>query len=208
MDTGSGIAPEIMGRVFEPFFTTKPPSKGTGLGLSTVLGIVRSHGGFVTVASLPESGTTFRIFLPASPAGTSPVPAADGDVLPRGRGETILVVDDEESILISMRSLLERHGYSVLTESEGSEAFATYTENRGLVRAVVTDVMMPGMGGLNLVRALKAFEPKLRIIASSGLTDQANHDNLKAAGVDAIVDKPCAPQAVLEALRRVLALAP
>ncbi|HZZ19360.1 MAG TPA: response regulator [Opitutaceae bacterium] len=203
-DSGSGIAPEIMGRVFEPFFTTKPPSKGTGLGLSTVLGIVRSHGGFVTVASPPGAGTTFRIFLPASPAETPAGPTADADALPRGHGELILVVDDEESILISMRSLLERHGYSVLTESEGSEAFATYTENRGVVRVVLTDVMMPGMGGVNLVRALKAFEPKLKIIASSGLTDQLTHDNLKAAGVDAIVDKPCAPQAILEALKRVL----
>jgi PAS domain S-box-containing protein len=203
-DTGTGIAPEIMGRVFEPFFTTKPPSKGTGLGLSTVLGIVRSHGGFVTVSSSASVGTTFRIFLPAAATGSKESMPPDAHALPRGHGELILVVDDEESILISMRTLLERHGYAVLTESEGSDAFATFTENRGLVRLVLTDVMMPGMGGLNLIRALRAYDPKLKIIASSGLTDQANHDNLKAAGVDAIIDKPCAPQVVLETLRRLV----
>ena len=119
-----------------------------------------------------------------------------------------MLVDDEESILISMRSLLERQGYNVLTECEGAQAFATFTENRGLVRLVLTDVMMPGMGGINLIRALRSFDPKLKILASSGLTDQANRDNLISVGVDGIVDKPCTPQVILEAVRKQLAPGP
>jgi CheY-like chemotaxis protein len=200
-DTGCGIPPKVIGHVFEPFFTTKLPGKGTGLGLSVVLGIIRSHGGFITVASEPGEGTTFSIFLPVAPDDGEAAPSGDTDELPGGDGELILVVDDEASIRIGTRLMLERHGYRVLTANEGSEALAIILKNREAVRVVFTDVMMPMMGGLDLIKRLRAAHPGVKVIAMSGLSDQANHDALLAAGADCILAKPWGRRELLLAIR-------
>jgi len=196
-DTGHGMSAEILGRIFEPFFTTKSLSKGTGLGLSTVFGIVRSHHGFVTVASIPGKGTTFTVHLPVAPntVETAAIPTAE---LPIGHGELILVVDDEVPIRTVTRLLLKRHGYRVLTACEGAEALVVFAEHRDEVRIVLTDVMMPGMGGVALIRSLRIVAPNLKVIAMSGLDNSENHVALVAAGAACILAKPCSLRELLE----------
>jgi PAS domain S-box-containing protein len=197
-DTGQGIAPAILDRIFDPFFTTKAPTKGTGLGLSTVLGIVRGHNGFIAVTSELGHGATFTIYLPAAVAAVCvPVEQAAG-APPRGHGELILVVDDEEHIRTATRLTLESHGYRVLTASEGAEGLSTFVENRDEVRLVLTDLMMPVMGGVTLINALHILEPSVKVLATSGLTDRENNAKLEAAGVDGIVPKPCDPNELLK----------
>ena len=204
VDTGQGISPEIIDRIFDPFFTTKPPSKGTGLGLSTVLGIVRSHGGFTTVTSTLGRGTTFSIYLPADVSASVSLQEDDAEALLRGRGELILVVDDEEPIRAATSLTLESHGYQVLTANDGAEALATFVTNRGSVRLVLTDLMMPVMGGVSLIRALHALEPTVRVLATSGLADQENSAKLEEVGVDGTIAKPCDPRELLKTIRQLL----
>jgi CheY-like chemotaxis protein len=205
-DTGEGITKANLERIFDPFFTTKAPTKGTGLGLSTVLGIVRSHSGFVTVKSEPGHGTTLEIYLPAATAVAEVPDGPVTDAASAGHGELILVVDDEEPIRAATRLLLEGCGYRVLTASEGAEALAIFIENRGDVRLVLTDLMMPVMGGVTLIRGLHLLEPDLKILATSGLTDQENHARLEEVGVDGIVAKPCNPHKLLKAIQEQLVL--
>jgi CheY-like chemotaxis protein len=169
-----------------------------------VLGIIRSHDGFVTVASRPGQGTTFTIHLPAALDKVEAAVVPEVDALPRGRGELILVVDDEAPIRAATSIMLERHGYRVLTASEGVEALATFLQNRTAVRLVLTDVVMPVMGGVALTRALRLVEPKLKVIATSGLTDQANQIGLGAAGADRILAKPCDSRELLGAIHTLL----
>jgi PAS domain S-box-containing protein len=189
-DTGQGIPPEIIDRIFDPFFTTKGPTKGTGLGLSTVLGIVRSHQGFTTVASKVGKGTTFTVYLPAVAADNQRPVSPAGDAIPRGHGELILVVDDEEPIRNATRSILEHYGYRVETASDGEEALATFVVNRDTVKLVLTDLMMPVMGGIPLIRGLRAMNPKLKVLATSGLMDLENDAKLKAVEINGIIPKP------------------
>ena len=126
-DTGTGIPPEIMDRIFEPFFTTKEHGKGTGLGLSTSLGIVKSHGGFINVYSEVGKGTAFKVYLPAITT-TETLKAEEQQLeLPAGHGESILVVDDEDQIREITKSILETHGYKVITANDGKEAIALYS---------------------------------------------------------------------------------
>ena len=169
-DTGHGVPAEIRDRIFEPFFTTKDVGKGSGLGLSTALGIVRSHGGFLSVESEPGKGTTFNVFLPAAGAASEPVPGPQKDAAHRpANGETILVVDDEAPILVAVRHCLEGAGYRVLTAKDGKDAIATFVEHRREIRVVVTDTMMPVLDGSRLAVALQAIDPRVRVISSSGL---------------------------------------
>jgi PAS domain S-box-containing protein len=199
-DTGQGIPPAIIDRIFDPFFTTKGPAKGTGLGLSTVLGIVRSHGGFVTVASRPGLGATFTLFLPASAEDAASAAAPEAEAIPQGSGELILLVDDEDSIRASTRLALEHHRYRVLTANDGAEALVTFMQHRDEIRLVVTDVMMPVMGGVALIRALHSIAPDFRIIATSGLNDLATANELQAAGIGGILGKPYGARELLEAI--------
>jgi PAS domain S-box-containing protein len=203
-DTGDGIAPGNLDRIFDPFFTTKAPSKGTGLGLSTVLGIVRSHRGFIVVTSKLGHGTVFTIYLPAAADAVSVPTAQATDAPPHGHGELILVVDDEEPIRTATRLILEKHGYRVLTAREGAEGLAIFVENRGDVRLVLTDLMMPVMGGVTLIHALHVLEPAVKVLATSGLTDQEDRAKLEAVGVDGIVPKPCDPIELLKMISQQL----
>jgi PAS domain S-box-containing protein len=204
-DTGEGISPANLGRIFDPFFTTKAPTKGTGLGLSTVMGIIRGHQGFITVTSLLDQGTTFTIFLPAAATATTAMTPSLPDAPPRGHSELIMVVDDEEPIRVATQMTLEGHGYRVLTASEGAEALALFVVNRDDVRLVLTDLMMPVMGGVSLIHAIHVLEPTVRVIATSGLTDKENHEKLVAVGVDSIVSKPCGPDELLKTIALQLA---
>ncbi|MCZ7638871.1 MAG: ATP-binding protein [Verrucomicrobia bacterium] len=168
-DTGMGIPESIQDHIFESFFTTKGEGEGTGLGLTTVQGIVRDHGGFISFASREGRGTTFEIHLPAGPEVQSgqevPTPPV---TIPSGRGELVLVVDDEQDIRNANRRVLERHGYQVLVARDGVEALAQFSAHQDEIRAIVTDVMMPQMDGLTLCRVLRRLRPATPIVVSSG----------------------------------------
>ncbi|OYW69473.1 MAG: hybrid sensor histidine kinase/response regulator, partial [Verrucomicrobiales bacterium 32-60-5] len=153
-DTGIGIPPEVVDKIFDPFFTTKELGKGTGLGLSTVLSIVKSHGGFLNVYSEPGNGTTFSVCFPAMDAPEGEVAKVQADTHPRGNGEMILIVDDEAAVRTITQQTLETYGYRVLTAADGTEAVALYSMHRMEIAAVVTDMMMPVMGGQATIQVL------------------------------------------------------
>jgi len=168
-DTGTGIPPEILRRIFEPFFTTKPVGQGTGLGLSTTARIVRQHGGFVDVKSELGRGTTFEVYLPGatlSPAAeTKPAPPGE---FPRGRGELILVVDDEQSVRDMVSLALTEQGYRVLAAANGVEALACFAPQATEVRLVLLDSDMPLMNGPETLRALRDHAAQLPVVLMSG----------------------------------------
>lgn len=206
-DTGVGMPGEMLERIFEPFFTTKDPGRGTGLGLATVHAIVRGHRGFVQVFSEPRVGTRFLVYLPASPSGTG-----TGHVRPQqarsdlyGRGELVLVVDDEEPIRDIARRILERFGYGVLLAANGVDAVARFAARRDEIAVVLADLAMPIMDGPAMIVALRSIEPAVRVVASSGLADGDLMGRARAAGIDATVPKPYTAESLLLALARVLA---
>jgi two-component system, cell cycle sensor histidine kinase and response regulator CckA len=201
-DTGTGIPKPILDRVFDPFFTTKDTRKGTGLGLSTVIGIVKSHGGFVKVSSEVEKGTQFKLFFPAT-VTTDIVPQEDlkFDV---GDGELILVVDDEPSILEISQESLQLHNYRVLVASNGIDAIAQYALHKHEISAVLLDMMMPEMEGKEAMRILKLMNPQVKIIASSGIA--SNKGLAEAAGAVAFLPKPFSVQDLLGALYKAINL--
>jgi PAS domain S-box-containing protein len=204
-DTGCGMSPEVVERIFEPFFTTKGIGKGTGLGLSTALTIVRSHGGFANVYSEPGKGAQFAIYLPAieSAVRSERVELKRLD-LPTGRGELILVVDDEEAIRQITKGTLETFNYRVITASDGTEAVALYAQHREEVAAVITDMMMPFMDGPATIRALQKMNPKVRIIAASGLGASDKAAEAASVGVHIFLPKPFTAEKLLKALAEVL----
>ena len=198
-DTGTGIPPEVIERIFDPFFTTKGPGKGTGLGLSTVSGIVKSHEGKLSVKSRPGQGTTFQIVLPC--LRTAPA-ASEGKSGParRGRGELILVVDDEKEIRESMAKVLMQHGYGVITAPDGSSAVLQFMTHKNNLQAVVTDIMMPGADGPSFAETVKRVEPRIKVVLISGSqTGRENHPN-----ADYFLPKPCLAGQLLDAVHSVL----
>jgi CheY-like chemotaxis protein len=166
-DSGVGIPDELRERIFEPFFTTKPEGKGTGLGLSVVHVIVRQHGGYVDVDSVVGRGTTFRVYLPVSTA----VPVRVEASAPRGRiggHETILAVDDEPIVRQTLQRMLERAGYRVLTAASGTEALELVRERGDEIDLLITDVVMPRLGGRELSRLVRELRPNLPVLLTSG----------------------------------------
>ncbi len=200
-DTGTGIKESDLPKVFEPFFTTKEVGKGTGLGLSTVAGIVKSHGGFITVNSEVGKGTTFQVYVPAIPHG-SEAGKKGREELPAGNGELILVVDDEASIRDITGGTLESYNYRVLTAGDGTEALALYAQHAGEIRVVLTDMMMPFMDGAATIRALRRMNPGVRVIAASGLAGNVNAT--EGIKVDGFLTKPYSIEKLLKTLDRVL----
>lgn len=203
-DTGEGMAPATLERVFEPFFTTKDVGSGTGLGLSTVDAIVRSHGGFVNVYSEPGKGTTFRVYFPAGERADVPVEDSVG-TLPPGRGELILVVDDETAVRTIIQRTLEAFGYRVVTASDGAEAVVVFAQRGHEVDLVLTDISMPVMDGPATIRALLRMDPDLRIVATSGHGGDGGSALAAAYGVRDFIGKPYTAEALLDVVQRVLA---
>ncbi|MFY9558108.1 MAG: PAS domain S-box protein [Blastocatellia bacterium] len=201
-DTGVGIPREIIDRIFDPFFTTKEPALGTGLGLSTVIGIVKGHGGFISVSSQLGTGSEFKVYVPAAES-VSRVPALKAEPeTQRGHGELILVVDDEAAIREITRSTLEAAGYQVLTASDGTEAVALYAQRTG-IKVVITDIVMPFMDGVATIRALRKLNPLIDIIVSTGTGDKSrNHGD--DPGVKTVLSKPYTAETLLKALTDVL----
>jgi len=205
-DSGEGISREIQERVFDPFFTTKALGKGTGLGLATVLGIVKSHQGFVNLHSEKGAGARFMVYLPAI-AAEAETQAASLEHLrfPKGSGQLVLVVDDEESIRAVTQKTLERFGYRVALASNGAEAVSFYARMFKEVDVVLTDMAMPIMDGPATIVAIQSINPKARIIASSGHSEDGAMAKVSAAGVRQFVAKPYTAEALLKALREALA---
>jgi len=201
-DTGMGIPPEIVDRIFEPFFTTKEQGKGTGLGLSTVIGIIKSHGGFVDVYSEVGQGTQFKVYLPA--VEETQTQLVKDMELPIGNGELLLVVDDEAAICEVTKTSLETYAYRVLTASDGIEAIALYAQHKDEISLVLVDMMMPSMDGLTTIRTLQKINPKVKIIAVSGLDSSDKVSVAMSAGVKAFLSKPYTAQDLLKIINSVL----
>ena len=202
-DTGPGIPPEIEEKIFEPFFTTKGVGKGTGLGLSTVLGIVRSHGGFVRVASKVGQGSTFELYLPATTEQVA-VKSESATPWPHTHGEGILVVDDEAAVCEVTRQALMEFGYQVITAGRGAEALTIFQERRREIQLVLTDMMMPEMDGPTLVAALRVLDPAVRIVGITGMSDTAGMSGLKTLALSAMLAKPFTIKKLLAVIRDAL----
>ena len=190
-DTGTGIPPEALDRIFDPFFTTKAVDKGTGLGLATALGIVKGHGGFIRVYSVPGQGSTFKVYLPVHDGGaTKTASAPTTEPTCRGNGETILVVDDEASVRDILRKVLTRMNFTVRTASDGTSALREVSEHGTDLRAVITDLHMPELDGMSFVRILRGQLPDAGVIVVSGLISEEAREKFAGLGVHSILDKP------------------
>jgi PAS domain S-box-containing protein len=202
-DTGTGIDPAILPNIFDPFFTTKETGRGTGLGLATVYGIVKQGGGHVEVETAPGEGATFRVYLPAAeyrPGG--PAPSASASPGPRG-SETVLLVEDEESVRVFATKALEKQGYRVLQARHGRDALLSLAEHPGPVDLVITDIVMPEMGGGELARRLASERPELPVLFMSGYTD----DEVAQRGLgpeQSFLQKPFTSDVLARKVREVL----
>lgn len=205
VDTGAGMSAVTLEKIFDPFFTTKEVGKGTGLGLPTVVGIVKSHGGFLTVKSYLGVGTTFTIFIPAAEQqAVAPKPVENGPIA-NGGGKRVLLVDDEPAIREAVSCTLEASGYQVYQAEDGTDALALYHQRRDEIDIVLTDISMGKMDGVTLSRALKRLNPKVRIIVSSGHFHKDNVTILEGLGIRAFLDKPYSTDKLLRLLQSELA---
>ncbi len=201
-DTGTGIPAEMLERIFEPFFTTKELGSGTGLGLSTVIGIIKSHRGFINVYSEMGKGTEFKVYLPAKE--DTQIQLVEDFELPQGNGELILVVDDEAAIRKITQISLETYGYKVLTASDGIEAIALYAQHKKTISLVLIDMMMPEMDGPTTIRTLQKIMPQVKIIAVSGLVSNDKLTQMATLGVNAFLSKPYTTNDLLNTISEVV----
>ena len=204
-DTGMGIPQSIVEQIFDPFFTTKELGKGTGLGLSTSLAIIKSHGGFIRVTSQSGQGSSFRVYLPAR-EGTGEHTLETRTVeLPQGQGQTVLVVDDEQTIREITQQTLEAFGYKAILAADGAEAVTRYAQYRDSIAIVLTDMMMPVMDGPATIKVLRNMNPKVKIIAASGIATNEAVNKAAGQGVKHFVSKPYTAESLLKVLQVALA---
>jgi two-component system cell cycle sensor histidine kinase/response regulator CckA len=203
-DTGSGMSPDVQARIFEPFFTTKPVGQGTGLGLSTVYGIVKQSDGFIWCYTEPRHGSTFKIYLPRVGARALPTPPPGPLAELRGGSETILVVEDEDVVRsLACRGLREQ-GYTVLEARHGHEALDRLAEGRHTIDLVISDVVMPELGGRELGARLAVLQPELPILYMSGYTgDDVIQRGLLEPGMP-FQQKPFTPEGLARKVREML----
>jgi CheY-like chemotaxis protein len=187
-DTGEGMDERTMGRAFDPFFTTKGIGQGTGLGLSSAYGIVKAHGGYVDVESKLGSGTTFKVYLPASEKKVKEVVKSAPEVV-KGTG-SVLLVDDEELVLGVSKELLEVMGYHVLAAKDGKEAVEIYRKNQDDIDIVVLDMVMPGMGGGEVFDRLKGINPNVRVLLANGFAVNGEATQILERGCNGFIQKP------------------
>ncbi|MFY9226360.1 MAG: PAS domain S-box protein [Blastocatellia bacterium] len=203
-DTGIGIAKDTIDKIFDPFFTTKEVGKGTGLGLSTVAVIVKSHEGFIEVYSELGRGTKFKVFLPSAPQVSTPHTESRITSLILGKGETVLVVDDELSIREITKATLNKYGYSPMVASDGTEALAIYAKHSEEISVVLIDMMMPYLDGIATIRALQRLNPLVKIIATSGLSSDGKAGEAIACGAKSFLPKPYTAEKLLEMLADII----
>ena len=202
-DTGCGMDQPVLSRIFEPFFTTKEIGQRSGLGLATVYGIVEQHKGWIDVNSQVGAGTTFKIFLPASPSPSAEErgsPTLDREL---DGHETILLVEDEASVRKLMARVLERHGYQVIEAGDGSEAVQIWEANHGRIDLLLTDMVMPnGISGRDLAARLLSLKPKLKVLMTSGHSPDAASSHFQE-GFN-FIQKPYAPEKLVGLVRGLL----
>ncbi len=201
-DTGHGILPDHLDKIFDPFFTTKPLGQGTGLGLSTTLGIVEAHGGFIAVESQSPSGAEFSVFIPELVCEMIEASADNRRPVPRGSGETVLVVDDEPSVRELVCHVLEKFGYTPLVAGNGAEALEQFTRHGKQVAVVLLDWLMPVLDGPSTLRALRMRAPLVKVIAMSGFMSDPDAPAVNMA--QALLAKPFTPATLLQTLHSVL----
>jgi PAS domain S-box-containing protein len=202
-DTGIGIRQEVIDRIFEPFFTTKPRGQGTGLGLSVVHGIIKAHGGAITVRSAPGAGSTFHVYLPVMSSeaqnGTAPLPP-----IPQGLGQSILYVDDEEPLVYLITRVLERLGYRVAGFTDANKALHAFETDPDAYEAVITDLSMPGMSGEELAKLVLQIRPQVPVVMTSGYVRPEDRQSALATGVRELLLKPNTVEELGEVLHRLL----
>ena len=207
-DTGCGMDPTTRSRIFEPFFTTKEPGKGTGLGLSTVYGIVKQSGGHIWVYSEVGRGSTFKLYFPPHHGAVKTVRAESTILPPRGGGATILLVEDDPLVRSTVRRLLERHEYQVLEASNGQDALALVTVRHGEIDLVLSDMVMPGMGGTELAVRVRTLSPLLPVLLMTGYTEEAITRAGERPLDEQIIEKPFTLNTMLEKIQIALATKP
>jgi PAS domain S-box-containing protein len=203
-DTGIGMSADVMGRIFDPFYTTKEVGKGTGLGLSTTHSIVRSHGGFLNVYSEPGKGSSFSIYLPSSEARIDTAARQERVAFPKGRGELILVVDDEGSIREIAKATLEKFGYRVLTATDGADAIGVYAQNENDIALLLTDMAMPLLDGPGTIRAIRRADPEIKVVGMSGILNAEQTAELQSLNVTHFLTKPFTAEKLLTTLADIL----
>lgn len=204
-DTGVGIPLDIIPRIFDPFFTTKDVGKGTGLGLATVFGIVKQHGGWITVRSSPGLGTTFRIHLPMSEPSGKTEPETPAPTIPRGGGETILVTEDEPSLRSLICQILQRSGYQVIQAATCAEAMEAWRKSAGRISLLLTDIVMPGgETGMQLATHLKEEAPDLKIVLMTGYSVNFTGQESELPEGAGFLQKPFVPDQLLSVVAQVL----
>jgi len=204
-DSGSGIEPEVQRHIFEPYFTTKELGKGTGLGLSMVYGIINQSEGYIFVDSVVGGGATFSIYLPVASETEIAQEIARGarGTLHAGT-ETVLIVEDEQSVRAVTSEILQSNGYKVIEARDGHEAIAEFKRHRGAIDLLLTDVVMPHMKGPELANRLLSLEPKLRVIYMSGYNEEAILGRRFGEGGSVLIHKPFSPQTLAGKVRDVL----
>ncbi len=204
-DTGSGMCAEVQSHIFEPFFTTKEPGKGTGLGLAIVYGVVKQTGGWITLSSRPEQGTTFEIYLPRAERLAGKAPSPPKPPLSAGRGTgTVLLVEDQQGIRELVLEFLQKKGYSVLCAADGNEALKIADEYPDTIDLLVTDVIMPNLGGKELARRLAEARPRTRVLFMSGNPDQASLDGRWGGPPALVLQKPFSLDSLLQKVRSLI----
>jgi len=199
-DRGCGIDPDVIDRIFEPFFTTKQIGRGTGLGLASAFGIIQNHGGMIDVQSHLNQGSVFTIYLPAASRNLSKKPAATPKLAHKGRG-TLLVVDDESTVLEVLEAILVELGYQVITANNGYTAIALFEKEMGRIDGVLLDMIMPDMSGRQILTELKKRKPDTRVILSSGYTLEGLGDEYKSVPADGFIQKPYSIDKLARTLR-------
>jgi two-component system, cell cycle sensor histidine kinase and response regulator CckA len=203
-DTGKGMDEKTKTRVFDPFFTTKEKESGAGLGLSVIYGILGSHHGFVDIDSAVDHGTTMHIFLPIS-TFTKLVPHVKEEYIKiSGGNETILVVEDESTLLAYLKVLLEEKGYSVLQACDGSEGVELFSKHQEQIALVISDLGMPKLDGLSLLRKIREMQPTAKVVMTSGLVDPDRKSEILRAGAKDFLPKPYSGREVLLCVREIL----
>jgi CheY-like chemotaxis protein len=203
-DTGAGIPADVLPHIFDPFFTTKPVGQGVGLGLAQVYGIIQQHGGTVEVSSEPGAGTTFSIYLPAQDQVAPPLTGGDGLEVFGGRGELILLVEDDEVARGALLELLTSQRYRVLAAANGQQALALFAQQTEPIQLVVSDVVMPEMGGVELSTHLQAARPGLRMLLITGHPLDAPAQEMLEQGWVRWLQKPFSARDFLRTLRELL----
>jgi CheY-like chemotaxis protein len=201
-DTGIGMDDATKARVFEPFFTTKELGRGTGLGLASAYGIIKNHGGFITVESKKDLGTSFMIYLPASKKEVEDECVSKGEVK-KGR-ETILLIDDEDMILDIGAKMLERLGYKVITATGGRQGLEIYEKNRDKIDLVILDMIMPDFGGKKTFENLRRINQFVRVLLSSGYSLNSQAEEIMQSGCKGFIQKPFTMVELSNKIREIL----